>query len=125
MKALVSSPQQQVVSCLMSLLLVLVGVAQATPVMAAQTANQNPPPAASQTPQAKQDSTTPAPVGTAAAPDMRPSGVSAATTAGAAIAPGKQKRIRRFSIRTALLIGGAVAIGVVTAASLSSPSRPH
>jgi hypothetical protein len=65
----------------------------------------------------------PAPIGTAAAPDTTPRGVSASTPAGAAIAPAKQKRVSRISIRTALVIGAVVAVGIVAGASLASPSR--
>jgi hypothetical protein len=65
------------------------------------------------------------PVGTAAAPYVQPGGVAASRPAGAAIAPAKQKRSRSFAIKVGLLVGAAVAIGVVTAVSLSSPSRPH
>ena len=66
-----------------------------------------------------------APLGTAVSPEVTPEGSPASNPTGAAIAPGKQKRIRRFSVRTALLLGGGVAVGIVTAASLASPSRPH
>ena len=69
--------------------------------------------------------TAPAPVGTAAAPYENPEGVPASRPAGAAIAPAKQRRAKSFSIRIALLAGAAVAIGVVTAASLSSPKSAH
>lgn len=96
--------------------------------------HQNPPLAGTPVPPAapqpsQQPSTTApagvAPVGTAVAPDMRPGGAPAATPSGAAIAPAKQRRIRRFGVRTALLVGGVVAIGVVAGASLASPNRPH
>jgi hypothetical protein len=66
-----------------------------------------------------------APGGTAAAPEMRTQGVPASRPSGAAIAAAKQRRVRIFTIRIALVLGGAVAIGVVTAASLGSPSKPH
>ncbi len=65
------------------------------------------------------------PVGTAAAPYEKPDGVPASRPAGAAIAPAKQRRIHTFAIRAALLVGAGVAIGVVAAASLGSPSRPQ
>ena len=65
------------------------------------------------------------PVGTAAAPYEKSDGVPASRPAGAAIAPAKQRRIHTFAIRAALLVGAGVAIGVVAAASLGSPSRPH
>ena len=65
-----------------------------------------------------------APTGTAAAPYEKQEGVSASNPAGSAIAPGKQRRIRSFAIRVGLLVGAAVAIGVVAGASLGSSSRP-
>jgi len=90
------------------------------------------PPVASQAPQNstpqpaqnKQDTQSTAPVGTAAAPYQKQEGISASKPGGAAIAPGKQRRIRSFAIRVGLLVGAGIAIGVVTAATLSSPSRP-
>jgi hypothetical protein len=66
----------------------------------------------------------PTPLGTAAAPDTRVDGVPASTPTGAAIAPAKQRRVFKFSIRTALVIGAVVAVGVVAGASLASPSHP-
>jgi len=68
---------------------------------------------------------TPAPVGTAVAPYIRPAGVTASRPAGAAIAPAKQRRVHIFTIRLALIVGAAVAVGAVAAASMGSPSRPH
>jgi len=65
----------------------------------------------------------PQPVGTAAAPELNPEGIPASRPAGAAIAAAKQKRIHTFMIRTAIVVGAAVAIGVVVAASSGSPSR--
>ena len=65
------------------------------------------------------------PVGTAAAPYVKPEGVPASRPAGAAIAPAKQRRSYSFAIRVGLLIGAGIAIGTVAAASLNSPSRPH
>jgi hypothetical protein len=72
-----------------------------------------------------QQSIAPVPVGTAAAPVVRSNGVPASRPAGAAIAPAKQHRTRSFAIRVGLIVGAAIAIGAVTAASLSSSSRPH
>lgn len=63
------------------------------------------------------------PLGTAAAPELRPDGVPASTASGAAIAPIKQKRVRRFSVATALAIGAVVAVGVVVGLSAASPSK--
>lgn len=65
------------------------------------------------------------PVGTAAAPYVKPEGVVASNPAGAAIAPAKQKRVHSLALRVGLLVGAGVAIGTVTALSLSSSSRPH
>ena len=73
---------------------------------------------------AQQNTASPAPAGTAAAPYEKQEGVSASNPAGSAIAPGKQRRIRSFAIRVGLLVGAAVAIGVVAGASLGSSSRP-
>ena len=73
---------------------------------------------------AQQNTGSPAPAGTAAAPYEKQEGVSASNPAGSAIAPGKQRRIRSFAIRVGLLVGAAVAIGVVAGASLGSASRP-
>ena len=73
---------------------------------------------------AQQNTPSPAPAGTAAAPYEKQEGVSASNPAGSAIAPGKQRRIRSFAIRVGLLVGAAVAIGVVAGASLGSSSRP-
>lgn len=81
-----------------------------------QTVQQNPVAPTQQVP-------TPAPVGTAAAPDEQPAGVAASKPSGSAIAPAKQRRIRTYAIRTALVLGAAVAIGVVVGASLASPTR--
>jgi|SRR5215469_7209838 len=67
----------------------------------------------------------PKPVGTAAAPYMKPSGTAASRPAGAAIAPGKQKRVRSVVIKYGLIAGAAVAGGVVVALSAGSRSRPQ
>ncbi|WP_263418577.1 hypothetical protein [Terriglobus albidus] len=66
----------------------------------------------------------PPPRGTAAAPDTRVDGVPAATPSGAAIAPAKQKRVRRFSIRTALVVGTVIAVGTVAGLSLATSAKP-
>jgi hypothetical protein len=75
------------------------------------------------TPQQQQQTPKTVPTGTAAAPDEQPAGVAASKPSGSAIAPAKQKRIRTYAVRTALIVGAAVAIGVVVGASLASPSR--
>ena len=65
------------------------------------------------------------PVGTAAAPYEKTTGVAASRPAGAVIAPGKQRRARSILIRVGVVVGAAVAIGTVVALSRSSPSRPN
>lgn len=65
------------------------------------------------------------PVGTAAAPVVKPEGAPASRPAGAAIAPMKQRRTRAFTIRVAILVAAAVAVGTVAGATLASPARPH
>lgn len=91
----------------------------------AQSNDQNPQSNATQsTPEQPQQSGTPNPVGTAAAPYERTTGVAASRPAGAVIAPAKQKRKRSFLIRVGLILGGAAAIGTVIALSNASPSRP-
>jgi hypothetical protein len=65
------------------------------------------------------------PLGTAAAPAEKVTGVTASRPAGAAIAPGKQHRVRSFLIKTGLIVGAGVAVGTVVALSRSSPSRPQ
>jgi hypothetical protein len=64
------------------------------------------------------------PVGTAAAPYEKTTGVTASRPAGAVIAPAKQRRARAFFIRVAIVAGAAVAIGIVVALSRGSSSRP-
>jgi hypothetical protein len=64
------------------------------------------------------------PVGTAAGPYTRPTGVAGSRPAGAAIAPSKQKRKKAILIRVGLIVGGAVAVGTVAALSMASSSRP-
>ncbi|MGA2848749.1 MAG: hypothetical protein ABSE46_07125 [Terracidiphilus sp.] len=68
---------------------------------------------------------TPKPVGTAAAPYEKTTGVAASRPVGAAIAPAKQRRARLILIRVGVIVGGAVAIGTVVALSHGSPSRPN
>ncbi len=65
------------------------------------------------------------PVGTAAAPLIKPVGVAASRPAGAAIAPAKQRRIRVLALRWGLILGGAIALGTVAAATIGSPRRPN
>jgi hypothetical protein len=65
------------------------------------------------------------PVGTAAAPLEKPTGVTASRPAGAVIAPAKQHRVRAILIRVSIVVGAAVAVGTVVALSRASPSRPN
>lgn len=64
------------------------------------------------------------PVGTAAAPVAKPTGIAASRPAGAVIAPAKQRRVRSIVIRVGIIVGAAVAVGTVVALSRSSSSRP-
>jgi hypothetical protein len=64
------------------------------------------------------------PLGTAAAPYTRPSGVTGSRPAGAVIAPGKQHRAHVILISVALVAGAAIAVGTVAALSHGTPSRP-
>ena len=64
------------------------------------------------------------PVGTAAAPYQKATGIAASRPAGAVVAPAKQKRSRSFLIRVGLIVGACVAVGTVVALSAGSPSRP-
>jgi hypothetical protein len=90
----------------------------------AQTGSVAPATPPSQSAPANQQNAPQQPVGTAAAPYVRPEGVPASRPAGAAIAPAKQRRVRIYAIRIALLAGAAIAIGTVVAASEGSPARP-
>jgi hypothetical protein len=74
---------------------------------------------------AEQKSQVPQPVGTAAAPYERTSGVTASRPAGAVIAPAKQRRARSILIKVGVVVGAAVAIGTVVALTHASPSRPN
>ncbi|HWE85121.1 MAG TPA: hypothetical protein VG267_09265 [Terracidiphilus sp.] len=65
------------------------------------------------------------PVGTAAAPTNQPAGVAGARPAGAAIAPGKQRRVHALYIRIAIIVAAAGATGAVIGLSKASPSRPQ
>jgi hypothetical protein len=64
------------------------------------------------------------PVGTAAAPVAKPTGVAASRPAGAVIAPSKQRRAKTIMIRVGIIVGAGVAIGTVAALSRGSSSRP-
>ncbi len=83
------------------------------------------PPVAPQSSTGQAQSGSQTPVGTAAAPYEKNTGIAASRPAGAVIAPGKQRRARSFAIRVAIVVGAAVAIGTVVALSKASPSRPN
>lgn len=71
-----------------------------------------------------QQNTPQKPVGTAAAPVTKPAGVAGSRPAGAAIAPAKQRRVRRLLVRWGIVLGAAAAVGTVAALSYGSQSRP-
>ena len=79
----------------------------------------------SQDPQQEQQPDAQKPVGTAAGPSTRPTGVAGSRPAGAAIAPAKQRRVKAIVIRVALIAAGAAAAGAVIGLSRQSPSRPQ
>ncbi|MGB7602640.1 MAG: hypothetical protein WBM24_20225 [Candidatus Sulfotelmatobacter sp.] len=64
------------------------------------------------------------PVGTAAAEPTHAGGIAASQPAGFAIAPAKQRRTRTIVIRTAAIIGAAVAVGVVVGLTEATGSKP-
>jgi hypothetical protein len=64
------------------------------------------------------------PVGTAAAPYEKPTGVPGSRPAGAAIAPAKQRRVRAIVISIGLILAGAGAVGAVVGLSKASHSQP-
>ncbi len=64
------------------------------------------------------------PVGTAAAPGVTRTGVTASKPAGAAIAPAKQRRVRTFLISIVVVAAAGAAIGTVAGLSRTSPSQP-
>jgi hypothetical protein len=64
------------------------------------------------------------PVGTAAAESIPTVGVAASRPAGAALAPGKQRRVRSILIKVGAVVGVGVAVGTTMALSEGSSSRP-
>ena len=92
---------------------------------AAPASSSRPPSSALQGTQQQQNGGTPAPVGTAAAPNEKGLGIAASRPAGAVIAPAKQRRTRSFVIKVSLIVGAAVAVGTVVGLSSASPSRPQ
>jgi hypothetical protein len=126
----------------LSLLLVLLSVALVLNAAGQQSTEQLPdsPGATAQTsstapqtqaPSATQPSSQPSnarpatrPQGTAAAETPATTGVAASTTAGAAIAPAKQRRSHALVLKIGAIVGVGVAVGTVAALSSGSPSRP-
>lgn len=90
-----------------------------------QAANQSGQPETAQAGSEQQQDGTQKPVGTAAAPYEKSTGVAASRPAGAVIAPAKQRRVRSILIRVGVVVGAAVAVGTVVALSRASPSQPH
>ena len=90
-----------------------------------QSSAQGGEPALSQAASEQEHGATPKPVGSAAAPFEKTTGVAASRPAGAVIAPAKQRRARSFLIRVSIVVGAAVAVGTVVALSHGSPSRPN
>jgi uncharacterized membrane protein len=90
-----------------------------------QAADQSGQSATSQSNSEYQQDSAQRPVGSAAAPYEKTTGVAASSPAGAVIAPAKQRRARSILIRVGVIVGGAVAIGTVVALSRASPSRPN
>ena len=128
MKVLNSWGERQIAIGLLMFMVLPVGAGAAqtvdpasTPAPVAQQTTASDPQAVQTTPQNPES----APIGTAAAPYEKQEGVTASKPSGEAIAPGKQRRNHSFAIRVGLLIGAAAAIGIVTAASLGSSSRPN
>lgn len=64
------------------------------------------------------------PVGTAAAPYEKPTGVPGSRTAGAAIAPAKQRRVRAIVIRVGIVLAAGAAVGTVVGLSKATHSAP-
>ncbi|HTV81140.1 MAG TPA: hypothetical protein VME18_00710 [Acidobacteriaceae bacterium] len=99
--------------------------AATSPQAAGQNQTNTAPPSRTPVRQSSGSSSSSQPVGTAAAPLMKPVGVAASRPAGAAIAPAKQRRIRVLAIRWGLILGAAIALGTVAAATMGSPRRPN
>lgn len=73
-----------------------------------------------------QDQSGPAkPVGTAAAPAVKGTGVAGSRVSGAAIAPAKQRRVHIILIRVAVVVAACVAVGTVVALTHATPSQPR
>jgi len=65
------------------------------------------------------------PVGTAAAPYEKPTGVPGSRPAGAVIAPAKQRRVRAIVISIGIVLAAGAAVGAVVGLSKASHSQPQ
>ena len=97
---------------------------------AAQNGDQNAPASGSQASssqpsQDQQQNGAAQPVGTAAAPAANGTGVAGSRVSGAAIAPGKQRRVRTFLISIGVVVAACVAVGTVVALTHATPSQPR
>src|SRR5579863_91036 len=72
----------------------------------------------------QQQATPQQPVGTAAAPYEKPTGVAGSRPAGAAIAPAKQRRVRAIVIRLGIVLAAGAAVGTVVGLSKATHSTP-
>lgn len=64
------------------------------------------------------------PVGTAAAEAPKVSGITAAQPAGVAIAPAKQRRVRRIVLKVGAIAAAGAAVGTVIALTAGTSSKP-
>jgi hypothetical protein len=81
-------------------------------------------PASEQQTPAQQPGNPQQPVGTAAAPYEKPTGVPGSSPAGAVIAPAKQRRVRAIVIRVSIVLAAGAAVGAVVGLSRASHSQP-
>ena len=96
-----------------------------TPMLVAQQEPAQQPAPPQQQPPAQQQTTPQQPVGTAAAPYEKPTGVAGSRPAGAAIAPAKQRRVRAIVVRVALVLAAGAAVGTVVGLSKATHSAPQ
>jgi len=74
---------------------------------------------------AQQQETPQQPVGTAAAPYEKPTGVPGSRPAGAVIAPAKQRRVHAIVVRVAIVVAAGAAVGAVVGLSKATHSTPQ
>jgi len=80
---------------------------------------------ASQTGQTQDQNGPAKPLGTAAAPAVKGTGIAGSRVSGAAIAPAKQRRVRTFLISIGVVVAACVAVGAVVALTHATPSQPR